>query len=75
MKGFIEVKDKNNGTVLINITHIYTVKPRVGLNGVNSEILMTDGRNDDKTVKYSVVETYVEVKALIEDALKESNRK
>lgn len=75
MKGFIEVKDKNNGTMLINITHIYAVKPRVGLNGVNSEILMTDGRNDDKTVKYSVVETYVEVKALIEDALKESNRK
>lgn len=72
MKGFIEVNLIFNGTsvlVLINVNTIESVVRSNGLATIYSSTVETNG-NCVEQIRYPTQNTYEEVKAMIEEAMK-----
>ena len=72
MKGFIEVNATFKGASVLALINIDTIESVVRSNGlavIYSSIVETDG-NCAEQIHYSTQNTYEEVKAMIEEAMK-----
>lgn len=72
MKGFIEVNATFNGASLLALINIDTIESVVRSNGfavIYSSVIETNG-NCAEQIHYSTQNTYEEVKAMIEEAMK-----
>nr|DAF50332.1 MAG TPA: hypothetical protein [Siphoviridae sp. ctBCr48] len=72
MKGFIEVNLIFNGTSLLTLINVNTIESVVRSNGlavIYSSIVETNGDRAEQ-LRYPTQNTYEEVKAMIEEAMK-----
>ena len=72
MKGFIEVNVTFKGSSLLALININTIESVVRNNGfavIYSSVVATDG-NCAEQIRYSTQNTYEEIKAMIEEAMK-----